>query len=380
MNKTGLTPCICSKITGIQIHPKHGGSGGKVEGTKVGCCGIGMRIHFESEATMRMKRTIFLFLLPALLLTLTGCEYRSKSDKYYLISNNMGLAYWKTAIAGFNKAAAQYRVTAIVDGPQNYDTEAELHALQRAIAAKPAGILLSVSDQKSLQPEIDRALDAGIPVITIDSDAPYSHRLFFIGTNNLEAGHLGGERVVEKLGGKGSVVFFSIPGQPNLDERLKGYREVFANHPGIKVMDVFNMRGESVKAFDMTQQYLALTGPAKIDAFVCLEASAGKDVGEVLKRQKAHDRLLIAMDVDQDTLNLIKDGIIDATVAQKPFTMAFYGLKALDDIHRFPPKHLRSDFSVNSFSPYPVFVDTGTALVDKTNVDLYSHGAAEAER
>ena len=82
---------------------------------------------------------------------------------------------------------------------------------------------------RCMQPEIDAAIDANIPVITIDSDAPHSHRLFFIGTNNLEAGHLGGQRVVNKLGGKGNVVFFSMPGQPNLDERLKGYEDIFVS-------------------------------------------------------------------------------------------------------------------------------------------------------
>ncbi len=324
-----------------------------------------------------MKRTLFLLVLPAVLLTLTGCGYHSKSDKYYLISNNLGLAYWKTAIDGFNQAAAEYKVTAIVDGPGNYDTQAELQAMQRAIRAMPAGILISVADQTSLQPEIDRAIDAGIPVITMDSDSPYSHRLFFIGTNNLEAGHLGGQRLVEKLNDKGNVVFFSIPGQPNLDERLKGYREILAAHPGIKVMDVFDMKGLAVNAFDMAEKYVALTGAARIDAFVCLEASAAKDVGEVLKRQKIHDRLLIAMDVDQDTLNFIREGIIDSTVAQKPYTMAYYGLKALDEIHHYPPKKFRNSYAVDSFSPYPVFVDTGTALVDKINVDMYGRRRAD---
>ena len=293
----------------------------------------------------------------------------------------MALAYWKTAIAGFNKAAAQYHVKAMVTGPDNYDTQAELQELQKAVAAKPAGILISVSDAESLQPEIDAALDAGIPVITMDSDAPHSHRLFFTGTNNLEAGHLGGERVAERLHGKGNVVFYSMPGQPNLDERLKGYQDAFASHPGIKVLDVFNIKGDAGNAFDKTQQYLALTGPARIDAFVCLEASAGKDVGAVLKREKATDRLLVAMDVDQATLDLIKDGTIDSTIAQKPYTMGYFGLKMLDEIHHYPPAtSLRTDWGVNSFSPYPVFIDTGTARVDKTNVDMYIHAAAEAQQ
>lgn len=329
---------------------------------------------------MRSTKKMFLLTLSAALLILTGCQRHSKSETYYLISNNMALAYWKTAIAGFNRAAAQYHVKAMVVGPDSYDTQAELQEMQKAVAAKPAGILISVSDATALQPEIDAALDAGIPVITMDSDAPHSHRLFFIGTNNLQAGQLGGQRVVEKLNGKGNVVFYSMPGQPNLDERLKGYQDAFAGHPGIKVLDVFNIKGDAGNAFDKTQQYLALTGPARIDAFVCLEASAGKDVGAVLKREKATDRLLIAMDVDQATLDLIKDGTIDATIAQKPYTMGYIGLKMLDEIHHYPPQTLHSNWSVDSFSLYPIFVDTGTARVDKNNVDMYIHAAAEAQQ
>jgi ribose transport system substrate-binding protein len=75
-------------------------------------------------------------------------------------------------------------------------------------AMKPAGLLVSVADPALMQPAIDDAINAGIPVITIDSDAPKSKRLYFIGTNNMQAGVLGGKRVVEKLHGKGNVVFF----------------------------------------------------------------------------------------------------------------------------------------------------------------------------
>jgi ribose transport system substrate-binding protein len=88
----------------------------------------------------------------------------------------------------------------------------------------------------------------------------------------------------------------------------------------------------------------------------------------------------VAWDVDQDTLDGIKAGTIDSTVAQKPFTMGYIGLKALDEIFHAPPKQLNKDFSVDSFSPYPVFVDTGTSLVDKSNVDVYIASAAEGNK
>jgi ribose transport system substrate-binding protein len=85
------------------------------------------------------------------------------------------------------------------------------------------------------------------------------------------------------------------------------------------------------------------------------------------------------MDVDPDTLQLIKEGVIDSTIAQKPYTMGYFGLKQLDEINHYRPAQFRTDYGVDSFSPYPVFVDTGTALVDKNNVDIFLSAAAEAQ-
>ncbi|MGA7340817.1 MAG: substrate-binding domain-containing protein [Terracidiphilus sp.] len=302
----------------------------------------------------------------------SGCAQRhSLKEVYYLIGANMALPYWQTAVAGFNHAAAQYQVTARVDGPDNHDPQAELAALQKAVAAKPNGILVSASDASVLQSEIDAAIAAGIPVITFDSDAPGSRRLYFIGTNNLDAGRLGGHRVIEKLGGKGNVVFFTLGGQANTDERLKGFKDVFSTRPGINIVEVVDIKGDPTTAFDRTQQFMALTGPKKIDAFVCLDSASGKMVADAIKRTGETDRLLVAWDVSQDTLDGIKDGVIDSTIAQKPYTMGYIGLKALDEVFHDPPKDLSKDYSADSFAPFPVFVDTGTSLVDKSNVDLY---------
>ena len=326
-----------------------------------------------------MKKLVALALSPTLLL-LVSCGRHSQSETYYLVAANLSLPYWKTAVSGFNAAAARYKVTAKVAGPDNYDAQAELQELNHAVAAKPAGILISVADEGLLKPGVDAAVAAGIPVITMDSDAPSSRRLFFIGTNNLAAGRLGGQRVAEKLGGRGNVVFFSMPGQPNLDDRLKGFKDAFASHPEIKIMDVVNIKGDARNAFDNTQQYLTQTGMTKVAAFVCLEASSGKVVADAIRRSKATDRVLVAWDVEQDTLAEIKDGTIEATIAQKPYTMGFVGLKELDEIFHNKPASLAKDYSVDAFSEYPVFLDTGTALVDKANVDVYAKSAAEHQQ
>ena len=326
-----------------------------------------------------VRKLVALALSPTLLL-LTSCGRHSTSEVYYLVAANLSLSYWKTAISGFNAAAARYQVTAKVAGPDNYDPQAELQELKSAIAAKPAGILISVADEALLKPGIDAAVDAGVPVLTIDSDAATSRRLFFIGTNNRAAGVLGGQRVAQKLGGRGNVVFFSMPGQPNLDERLQGFKDVFAKYPEIKILDVVDIKGDARNAFDNTQQYLTQTGVARVAAFVCLEASSGKVVADAVRRQKVTDRVVVAWDVEQDTLAEISDGTIEATISQKPYTMAFVGLKQLDEIFHNKPKSLSKDYSVDAFSEYPVFIDTGTSLVDKANVDVYAKSAAEHQK
>jgi ribose transport system substrate-binding protein len=327
---------------------------------------------------MPTKNVLLASMAVALSMLVSGCDRHQKSEQYYLIATNIGLSYWQSAHAGFTAAAAQYGVTEEMRGPDTLNPAVEVDEFRAAVARKPAGILVSAADSKLMAPEIDKAISAGIPVITIDADAPDSQRLYFIGTNNLEAGRLGGQRVAAQLNGKGNVVFFSLPGQSNVEERLKGYKDVFTNFPGIKIVEVFDMKGESGAAMDKARDYLERTGPAKINAFICLEASAGKDVAEAFKRAKPQDTMLMAMDVDQATLQLVKEGTIQATISQKPYTMAFLGLKALDDIHHYPLHPLARDYALDASSPIPAFVDTGVSLVDKSNVDKFLSPPANA--
>src|ERR1700678_3003817 len=102
---------------------------------------------------MKAKKTTALAMLALGAAYLSGCGARhSDKEIYYLVSANSALPYWQAAAAGFKAAAAQYKVTARVVGPEGYDPQAELSELQKATAAKPAGILISVADVSVLQP------------------------------------------------------------------------------------------------------------------------------------------------------------------------------------------------------------------------------------
>jgi ribose transport system substrate-binding protein len=300
-----------------------------------------------------------------------SCGGMHDADEYFvLVSANLQVPYWKTAGTGFSNAAAQFKVRSDFVGPQTFDPKAERDALDQAIQKKATGILLDVTDAGLLKDGIDRAVSAGIPVITIDSDAPASKRLFFIGTNNYQAGFTGGQRLAQELHGKGSVVVFTMPDQPNLQDRLRGYKDALARTPDIKITRVVDIQGDPRIAFDTTTQIVGKERD-KVDAFVCLEAQSGKEVAGVLNSYHITGKTVIAMDTDQETLDWIQRGVIAATIAQKPYTMAFVGMQMLDTLYHHKPPSLDTDWSKDSFSPIPSFVDTGSNLIDKSNIDAF---------
>jgi len=309
---------------------------------------------------------VLLFVVPLL-----NCGSGHSADELYvLVSTNIQVPYWKAAGAGLSQAASQLKVRYEFVGPDEYDPKAEKEAFDKALTKKPTGILISAGDAKSLTENIDKAIASGIPVITIDSDAPDSKRLFFIGTNNYQAGLTGGERLAAELKGKGNVVVFTMPAQTNMAERLRGYRSALESHPQIKIARVVDIAGDPRIVFDTTTEILGKERD-KVDAFVCLEAQGGKEVANVLSSNKVTGKIVIAMDTDPDTLEWIRKGVIAATISQKPYTMTYFGLRVLDDLYHNKLPSLTGDFSKDSFAPVPAFVDTGSSLVDKSNVENF---------
>ncbi len=318
-----------------------------------------------------MSRLLLALPVAALTFPLWNCGggAHAPDEKYYLVATNVKLPYWQQAGAGLTKAALQMKVQAEMVGPDTYDPKAEREQFQRALAKKPAGILVSVADPNLLKADIDAAVAQGIPVLAIDSDAPSSKRLMFVGTDNHKAGMMGAKVLADKLKGKGNVVVFTIAEQPNLVERLHGYKDVLDTYAGIKIIDTVDIKGDPRIAFDKTTEMLEKD--SKADAYVCLEAVACPEVAEVLERKKVSGKVVVAMDTDQRTLEAIQKGTISATIGQKPYTMAFMGLKMADDLHHNPLPSTTKDWAQDSFSPMPTFVDTGATLIDKSNVDQF---------
>jgi ribose transport system substrate-binding protein len=307
---------------------------------------------------------------------LVACEepYHQKEEQYYFISANINIPYWQEAQAGLLDAAKEMGVKAEMDGPTTLSPKDELDSFQKAVALKPAGILVSVSNAELFKGPIDAAVQQGIPVICIDSDAPDSKRILFVGTDNFRAGQESAKRMVDILKGQGQVVIITIPGQSNLDERVRGVNETLKKYPGIKLIQTIDDKGDARNAYDGIAALLSKK--TKLDGILCLEASGGAGAADELHREDMTGKIaIVSFDKDPETLDWIDRGGINATVVQKPYVMAYYGIKFLDDLHH-NAVHEFKDWRTAPAPAMPSWVDTGTAIVDKSNLAAFREAMA----
>jgi ribose transport system substrate-binding protein len=325
-----------------------------------------------------MKSRFAHVFLPVILLSgfLSSCQqpYHQPDERYFFVAFNTSLPYWQEAEAGLTDSAKQLGVKAELTGPATFSPNEELTAFQQAVAQKASGILLSASNPDLFKAPINAAIREGIPVVCIDADVPGSSRVLFVGTDNFRAGQESGKRMAELLAGKGNVAVISIPGQFNLDERVRGVTDVLKKYPGMKIAKTIDDKGDSRNAYDAISALLQ--GKDKPDGIIGLEASGGAGAADALHRMDLTGKIpIVAFDKDPETLEWIQRGAITATVVQKPYVMSFYGLKFVDDLHH-NAVHDFKDWRTAPTPPMPAWVDTGTALVDKNNLAVFREALA----
>jgi ribose transport system substrate-binding protein len=254
-------------------------------------------------------------------------------------------------------------------GPTTYDPSAEVGMFRQVVEQHPAGICLSAARPDIFQAEIDKAVAQGIPVVCVDADVPNSKRVMYIGTDNFKAGRESVKRMAALVSGRGNIVVITIPGQANLDERVAGVADALKNFPALKLGKIIDDKGDLRNAYDQISEMLQKK--EKLDGIICLEATGGAGAASALHRLDLEGKIpIVAFDKDPDTLGLIEKGVIASTIAQKPYVMSYYGLKFLDDLHHNAVKEFK-DWRTAPTAPLPTWVDTGTAVVDKSNLAAF---------
>jgi ribose transport system substrate-binding protein len=290
-------------------------------------------------------------------------------DETYIYVSAMGnLEFFNAHKYGWKWGGETLKVNAEYTGPAENDVPAMIAAFDQAIAKKPAGIAVFAYDP-GLEPSINKAADAGIPVVTILGDLPKSKRIAFVGSYQYDLGYTGGKALAEALGGKGQVAILSLPGVQMFDDREAGFRAAFAEFPGIEVVQVGDTKADTVTAVnvakDIMQRYPDLA------AFVGTDSTAGIGAATAVEEANKVGKVLsVAMDRNSDVLEKIKKGTLTGTVAQDDAAMAFWAMQVLYNyVHHQAP--LTVDNKAAGASTGPTQVYTATNYIDQGNLQFF---------
>ncbi len=234
--------------------------------------------------------------------------------------------FWASVKEGADKAAAEAGVELVYRSPATFDLEKMAALVSAAVVEKPDGLIVSIPNADAVAGPIRTAVDAGIPVITINSGFDVSRSLgalLHVGQSEYEAGRVAGD-TMRKLGGTKALCINHELGNVGLDLRCKGFIDGFAG--SVEVMPVDT---DPKKAGDAIAKRLA--ADADIEVALALNATiAGEPTVEAVKALPAGRKVRVGtFDVTDAILNAIADGAAAFAIDQQPYLQGYLPVQYL---------------------------------------------------
>ncbi|MCM3785005.1 sugar-binding protein [Neobacillus mesonae] len=254
-----------------------------------------------------------------------------------LISQELDNPYWRLIEHGARSAAEQNKATLEYIGPVEASVSEQIRLIEMAVASKIDGILTQGLDDEQFISIVSQAMDMGIPVITIDSDAPDSRRLAYVGTDNYAAGFMAGKALIQDTGGSANVgIVTGSFHAANLKERVQGFLDAVKREDGIRILDMkesnIDRIGSASAAYTMAKEHEGL------DTFFGTSALDAMGIAQMLSdlEQDPHARedtniRVFGFDDLPETIELIDQGVVNATIVQKPYQMGAEGVELMLD-------------------------------------------------
>ena len=279
-----------------------------------------------------------------------------KRYRFALIPKSLDIPVFNYANEGAQqKAKALGDVDVEYRGPDHADGLKQKEILESFITQRVDGIAISVTDATFLTSTIDKAVDAGIPVVTWDSDAPTSKRFAFYGVDDFKSGQIMGEETAKLLNGKGTVAFITSLGANNLARRLDGAKDSLAKYPGIKIIETYDIQEDGVKCAAMiaagTNRYPDLGAWISVGGWPVFTANALTPVNPAKTK-------FVSFDTNPPAPDLLRAGKVQVLLGQKYFGWGSQPVQLLYDY-------------LHGKKPANAIIDSGVDVVTKANLDQY---------
>ncbi|MED3622607.1 sugar-binding protein [Neobacillus thermocopriae] len=261
-------------------------------------------------------------------------EKEPNDDRYHfvLIPEELDNDYWRLVEEGARAAAKKYDVLLEYTGPRQANFDDHLKTIEMSAAAKVDGIMTQGLSDEQFSPLINRIVEKGIPVITVDTDAANSKRLAYIGTDNYYSGFLAGKALIADTNGQANVAIITGSFNKNHQrQRVQGFKDAIQSEKGIRIVAIEESQISRVRAFE--KAYQILQEHPEVTAFFGTSALDGIGVAEVVEKfNKQKQIYIIGFDLLKETQKYIRKGTIQATVVQEPFEMGYRAVKMMIDL------------------------------------------------
>ena len=295
--------------------------------------------------------------------TLSGTARRKITIAW--IPKGLNNPVFETGRAGAIAKAAELSAAGPVDvevlyaGSVDSDGSEQARVIDDTVAKGVNGIAISCDDPTACIDPINRAVTAGIPVMTWDADSPQSRRFTFMGLDNIKAGHAGASMLIQAMGTEGKVAILTgVPGADNLEERIRGFKEGLAAYPNIQIIatvvtnDDINLGVQAVE--DTMQAHPDIKGWYFAGMWPLFADRGSMPLWE--EAALHHGMKTIAFDALPVELELLRDGYLSGLIDQKNW---FWGYEAVQILY---------DHIINQKN-FPIFFDLGYNIITKNNVD-----------
>ncbi|MCW4459960.1 substrate-binding domain-containing protein [Microbacterium sp. MPKO10] len=267
------------------------------------------------------------------------------------------LAFATPIKAGIEKAGDEFGVDVSLIGPTGGDAAKQVSELQTLIQQQSVdGLAVSSASSDALKPVISQAYNAGIPIISFNTDNPGSDQMGFVGQDLKASGASEAEELLASLGDNpsGKVVVFSLDtGAGWSHDRFGGFEEALAD-TDLEVVGPVNVGNEPSEAYNTVES--TMSGQKDVVAIAGLDCCSTTAAAKWISQSgNAGEIAMVGFDLLSTTADYIENDVVTFTISQNPTEQGYQAVKVLSDF-------LQEGTPIDG-------VDTGAQIITKDNLD-----------
>jgi ribose transport system substrate-binding protein len=278
----------------------------------------------------------------------SGSSGGSKHYKMTLIAGVKGDEFYITMDCGAQEKAKELGVTLDFQGPDQFDAAQQTPIVDAVAAKSPDAILIAPTDTKALFAPITQAAQNSKIVLVDTTLEDPSMAVSQIASDNLEGGKTAGDTLLDLIGGKGKVMVVNVkPGISTTDQRGQGFEEAVKGKPGVEYLGQEYSQDDPAKAAAIVTATLAKNPDLK-GIFAANLFSAEGAASGLRQAGKLGDVKIVGFDAGPKQVQDLKDGLVQALIAQKPADIGSQGVEQAYNALEGKPteKEIGTDFEV----------------------------------